>query len=109
MSNEMQRLVIDPDTGETLDLFLSEEELVASFSNPQIIRDKLAAKTAVKAKRDIDFGEMRGQKAQDAIDRLDADIKKFDTATAGERLAMQKRMATYLLVIMRILKHQLDD
>lgn len=97
--NEIQRLMIDPDTNTQVILVLSDEEWIASQADPQIIRDKIAVKTAAEAARQTDMSDMRTAKAQAALtvidghlSAVDSDLINVDAATAGQVRDMVKRI-----------------
>lgn len=109
MANEHTRLLIDPDTGETVPMVLSDEDAALASTDETFLRTVIQnARTAVQTRKG-DLDELRGTKITEAIQNLTADIANFDTASAGQRLTMQKQIMRRQLVMMKALWRLIDD
>lgn len=101
MANEHTRLLIDPDTGETVPTILSDEDAARASSDETFLRTTLQSARATMQSKTQNREDLRGAKVQAAIQQLTDDLAAFDTATPLQRLAMQKRLTRYVLVIIR--------
>ena len=99
----------NPDTGDFLELILSDEEWVSSQIDPQIIRDKIALKTAAEATRQADMNELRTAKVAIALATIASDLNVIDSATNLQVRAMLKGSLQREQLIIKALNRLLDS
>lgn len=106
--NTILRSMTDPDTLAVIDILMSDEEWIAAQADPQILRDKIALKTAAEAAKQTDLDELRADKVATALATIASDLSVIDSASNVQVRDMLKRALQREQVIIKALNRLLD-